>query len=253
MNIVIIGSGNVAAVLGRKCYAAGHKIVQVWSRNASTASALAYEWDTESANYLTLLYRDADVYLIAVADNAISKLAAEIRLPGKVVAHTAASVSANVLEPITAHYGVLYPLQSLRKEKEELPEIPVYVDGHDEKALAVLRQLADSITPGHVNRADDDLRLRLHVAAVFTSNFVNHLYTLTEAFCRKEGLDFRELHPLIIETASRIREMSPAAAQTGPAVRRDQETIDKHLEALKLYPGLHDLYQVLTKSIQQQR
>ncbi|HMR92138.1 MAG TPA: DUF2520 domain-containing protein [Chitinophagaceae bacterium] len=253
MNIVIIGSGNVAAVLGRKCYAAGHRIVQVWGRNASAASELAYEWDTESTNYLSLINPDADVYLLAVSDDAISTLAAELRLPGRVVAHTAASVPASVLSKVTQHYGVLYPLQSLRKEKDTLPEIPLYVDGHDEKAKTLLRRLANSVAPGKVGSANDDERLRLHVAAVLVSNFVNHLYALAADYCKKEGLDFEQLHPLIQETAMRITDISPAAAQTGPAVRHDEETIARHLAALVDYPALQQLYTVLTRSIQQVR
>ena len=124
MEIVIIGSGNVAAVLGRKFKAAGHNILQVISRNASAASALAYEWDTESANYISLINKMADVYIIAVSDDAIDNVVTDLRLPGKVVAHTAASVSKEILKNVTAHYGVFYPLQSLRKDMTILPEIP---------------------------------------------------------------------------------------------------------------------------------
>src|SRR5688500_6933385 len=116
MNIVIIGSGNVAAVLGRKFTAAGHKIIQIVSRNASAASELAYEWDTESANYMSLINQNADVYIIAVSDNALEELVRHLKLPGKVAAHTAGSVSKEILKDVTSHYGVFYPLQSLRKE-----------------------------------------------------------------------------------------------------------------------------------------
>src|SRR6188474_1572921 len=132
MKIVIIGSGNVAAVLGRKFKSAGHEILQVLSRNAREASRLAYEWDTESANYISLLNRDADVYIIAVNDDSIEKVAADIKLPGKVVAHTAASVSKDVLKNVTDHYGVFYPIQSLRKEMTTLPAIPLYVKANDD-------------------------------------------------------------------------------------------------------------------------
>ncbi|MCH5597156.1 NAD(P)-binding domain-containing protein [Niabella ginsengisoli] len=90
MNIVIIGSGNVAAVLGRKFVAAGHDIFQILSRNASAASELAYEWNTESANYNSLINKDADIYIVAVADDAIENVVNDIKLPGKIVAHTAA-------------------------------------------------------------------------------------------------------------------------------------------------------------------
>ena len=250
MDIVILGSGNVAAVLGRKFIAAGHRIVQIVSRNASAASALAYEWDTESANYMTVINRHADVYLIAVADNAIAEVVEHLELPGKVVAHTAASVPKEILENVSAHYGVLYPLQSLRKEMISLPDIPVYFDGNDVTAKSKLKELADSFSYHSPQAADDEQRLKLHVAAVVVSNFVNHLYVLAEDYCRKEGISFRQLLPLISETALRVRDVSPRHAQTGPAIRRDTETLQKHLAILEGHPVLKNLYALLTDSIQ---
>ncbi|MEI2737308.1 MAG: F420-dependent NADP oxidoreductase [Chitinophagaceae bacterium] len=251
MDIVIIGSGNVAAVLGRKFKAAGHTILQIYSRNAPEASKLAYEWDSESTNYKTTINKQADVYLIAVSDNAIDDVTDELRLPGKVVAHTAASVPKEILKDVTDHYGVFYPLQSLRKEMTALPDVPVFFDGCDEKSKKVLRQLAHSISAEKVTEAGDDARLKLHVAAVVVSNFVNHLYSIAEDYCKKEGLDFKQLLPLIEETASRLKDISPQKAQTGPALRHDSETIHKHLELLKAHPQLKNLYVLLTESIQQ--
>ncbi len=251
MDIVIIGSGNAAAVLGRKFKEAGHNIVQVFSRNASAASELAYEWDTESANYITLINRDADVYLIAVSDDAVAGIAKDLQLPGKVVAHTAASVPKEVLKNVTNHYGVFYPLQSLRKEMLQLPDMPVFFDGSDEEARRKLEALARSIAPQNVSEAGTDQIGKLHVAAVVVSNFTNHLYVLAEEFCRKEGLDFRQLIPLIEETALRLK-MAPASSfQTGPAIRNDKETIQKHLEILHNHPALKNIYLLLTESIQQ--
>ncbi|MBK9937872.1 MAG: DUF2520 domain-containing protein [Chitinophagaceae bacterium] len=251
MDIVIIGSGNVAAVLGRKFKAAGHQIVQIYSRNASAASELAYEWDTESTNYKILINKNADVYLIAVNDDAIDDVLNELKLPGKVVAHTAASVLKEVLKTVTEHYGVFYPLQSLRKEMANLPDVPIFFDGSDEKAKNILAMLAHSISAEKVVEAGDDARVKLHVAAVVVSNLVNHLYTLAEDYCRKEGLDFKQLLPLIEETAFRLRDTSPKLAQTGPAVRHDAETIHKHLDLLKNHPQLKNIYVLLTESIQQ--
>lgn len=250
MDIVIIGSGNVAAVLGRKFKAAGHQILQVFSRNASAASTLAYEWDTESANYITLLNKNADVYIIAVPDDAIAEVVSDMRIPGKVVAHTAASVPKEVLKDVSGHYGVFYPLQSLRKEMIILPDVPIFIDGSDEKATSTLQILAHSIADEKVLIAGDDDRLRLHVAAVVVSNFTNHLYTLAEEYCKKEGLHFKQLLPLIEETAMRIRNVSPRQAQTGPAIRHDKETIQKHLELLKDHPQLKNIYVLMTESIQ---
>jgi predicted short-subunit dehydrogenase-like oxidoreductase (DUF2520 family) len=250
MKIVIIGSGNVAAVLGRKFKAAGHEILQVLSRNAKAASELAYEWDTESANYISLLNPTAEVYILAVNDDSIEKVAAEIKLPGKVVAHTAASVSKDVLKNVTAHYGVFYPLQSLRREMTAIPSIPLFVEGIDDKTKTVLNQLAESISPGDVTVVKEGEREKLHVAAVFVNNFTNHLYALVEDYCKKEGLNFKELLPLIEETVHRLRTTLPSASQTGPAIRHDDETIKKHVLLLEKYPQLQELYGFFTYSIQ---
>jgi predicted short-subunit dehydrogenase-like oxidoreductase (DUF2520 family) len=254
MDIVIIGSGNVAAVLGRKIKAAGHRILQVAGRNASAASKLAYEWDTESTNYLSLINKEADVYLIAVSDDAIKEIISELKLPvKKVVAHTAASVSKEILKNISGHYGVFYPLQTLRKEMTILPDVPIFFDGNDETAKKTLEKLAHSISEEKVVHAGDDARMKLHVAAVIVSNFTNHLYALAEEYCQKEGLDFKQLLPLIEGTASRIKDISPKEAQTGPAIRHDKETLQKHIELLKDHPHLKNLYLLLTESIRQSK
>jgi predicted short-subunit dehydrogenase-like oxidoreductase (DUF2520 family) len=251
MNIVILGSGNAATVLGRKFKAVGHTILQIYSRNAAAATELAYEWDSESTNYKSTIIKTADVYIIAVNDNAIDDVTDNLLLPGRVVAHTAAAVSKEVLKNVTNHYGVFYPLQSLRKEMTTLPDVPIFFEGSDEKTKTVLAALAVSISPAHATEGSGDLRQKLHVAAVVVSNFTNHLYTLAEAYCKNEGSDFAELLPLIQETANRLISTSPAMAQTGPAIRHDSETIQKHLELLKNHPQLKNIYVLLTESIQQ--
>lgn len=250
MNIVIIGTGNAATVLGRKLKQAGHRIVQVFGRDASAASQLAYQLDTESTNYWSVIRKDADIYLIAVADDAISDVAKHVHVPGKVVAHTAGSLKKDVLKSMSHHYGVFYPLQSLRKDRAELPEIPLFIDASDDIARKKLEQLADSISKGHVMGAGESERLKMHIAAVFVSNFVNHLYTLAEDFCNKEGIDFQQLLPLIEETAQRLNSISPSMAQTGPAIRNDEATIKEHLKLLEKYPKLKAIYEVMTRSIQ---
>ncbi len=249
MEIVIIGSGNVATVLGRKFKNAGHHILQVASRNVSAARALGDEWNTVSTNYPCILNQNADVYIIAVSDDAINDVVAKLKLPGKVVAHTAASVSKDILKNVSEHYGVFYPLQSLRKEINELPEIPILHDGSDETAQKKLEALAISISPAHVSMAGDEARSKLHLAAVFASNFTNHIYSLVENYCKKEKINFKELLPLIEETATRLKDISPQQSQTGPAVRNDEETIRKQLTMLDADPQLKKIYECMTESI----
>jgi predicted short-subunit dehydrogenase-like oxidoreductase (DUF2520 family) len=249
MNIIIIGTGNAAAILGKKFQLAGHRILQVFGRDAASASQLAYTFGTESTNYWSVVRKDADFYLIAVSDDAIVDVAKHLSLPGKVVAHTAAAVSKDVLKNVSTHYGVFYPLQSLRKDIGGIPEIPIFVDANDEVAKQLLESLARSISKEKVSIAGDDERLKMHVAAVIVSNFPNHLYALAEEYCKKEGIDFNQLVPLIEETALRVRTVTPSHTQTGPAIRHDKPTIEKHLLLLEKYPRLKNLYAVLTESI----
>lgn len=248
MNIVIIGTGNTATVLGKKLKQAGHNILQVFGRNSSEASELAYALDTESTNYWNVVNRNADMYILAVSDIAIEEVFRELHLSDKTVAHTAASVSKDVLKGGAEHYGVLYPLQSLKKDSGYLPEIPVIIDASDKQTLDLLDVLAHSIS-NRVVEAGDEVRARLHLAAVMVNNFTNHLYHLVENYCKAEGLDFYLLLPLIKETAARLDTVSPAKSQTGPALRGDTTTIEKHLAILEKYPQLQKIYRLLSESI----
>lgn len=252
MDIVIIGTGNTATVLGKKLRMAGHRIVQVFGRNSSLASELAYELDTESTNYWNVVNRNADLYIIAVSDIAVEEVFRELQLSDKTVVHTAASVSKEVLKGGAKHYGVLYPLQSLKKDAGYLPEIPMVIDAGDAATLNMLDVLAHTISE-RVVVADDATRMKLHLAAVMVNNFTNHIYALVEKYCREEGLDFYLLLPLIRETAARLDNISPALSQTGPASRGDVTTIEKHMALLEKYPQLRNLYAAISTSISQSR
>lgn len=248
MRIVLIGSGNVASVLGRKIINADHEIIQVYSRNEDHALLLAKELNADYTDDRTRIRVDADIYILAVSDHALPETAGWLKLEKKLVVHTAGSVSKNVLAPVSKNFGVLYPLQSLRKEMEKIPEIPLLIDGNTEDNITLIHDFAAGIS-SHLQNADDQQRELLHVAAVFVSNFTNHLYTMAADFCKKESLDFKLLMPLIKEVANRISDHSPQEVQTGPAVRADNVTIDKHLSKLEKYPSMKELYKQFSESI----
>ncbi|RYY09262.1 MAG: DUF2520 domain-containing protein [Chitinophagaceae bacterium] len=248
MRIVIIGSGNVATILGRKIYVAGHDIIQVYSRNGSAAAKLAREINASPCIEPVAVNRMADLYLVSVSDTAIPGIPDWLKVNNKLVVHTAGSVSIEALSTCSSRYGVIYPLQTLRKESIILPEIPILVDGNDDETKTALFHFAQSLS-GSVQFADDKKRSQFHVAAVIMNNFSNHLYTLAGDYCTNENLDFRLLTPLISETAERLKYLKPGQVQTGPAIRKDLTTIAAHLEKLKNYPDLSELYTVFTKKI----
>lgn len=247
MNIAIIGTGNVAFVLGKLLKEANHTITRIWGRNAVVVNEMAHALNAEITVDLSRINDGAEVCLIAVADNAIETIAKKINKTKSLIVHTSGATSKQVLNRFQ-NYGVLYPLQSLRKEMQYLPSIPFFVDANTQENVDTLLQLASS-TGNEVNRANEDQRLQLHLAAVLCSNFTNHLYALTQDFCVKQNLDFRLLYPLIKETAERLQWFPAAQVQTGPAIRHDDATIQRHLHLLQSYPQLYQLYEIFTQSI----
>lgn len=249
MKVVLIGSGNVSTVLGKLMLAKGHEILQVISRNETHAALLAKELGATADKELKKVNPKADICVVAIADDALYMIDKTLDLNGLLIVHTAGSVSREVLQKISTRYGVLYPLQSLRAETVYFPEIPFLVDGNDDETSRDIYSFAASLSD-KVSMATDEQRLKLHLAAVASSNFINHLLTLTEAYCKKEGVDFKLLYPLLSETVNRIQDLSPSAVQTGPAIRNDQETIRKHLAMLSENPELQKIYNIMTMSIQ---
>jgi predicted short-subunit dehydrogenase-like oxidoreductase (DUF2520 family) len=249
MRVVVIGAGNTAAVLGRLIKDAGHEIIQVFSRELFNAEDLAEQLKCRAVNDWEKISHDGQLYLVALSDRVVADLDKYWSTKQGMVVHTAGGLSKHVLKGVAKNYGVLYPLQSLRKEKAVYEAIPLLIDGNTEDDLAFIADFAGFISTT-VRQADDAYRMHLHVAAVFVNNFTNHLYTLAEQYCVNTGVSFNLLKPLIVETAERILEFEPSMVQTGPAIRGDVSTMEKHLELLQEYPPLFDFYRLFSKSLQ---
>ena len=248
MDIIIIGTGNTATVLSKLFKKAGHNIIQVYSRNIQSAKELATLIETNAIDSLEKLNMDADVYLLAVSDSAIIEFGQTLKLPGKIIVHCAGAVSKNILKNVSSHHGVYYPLQSLKKEVTDFQTIPILIEGSDAHTVCILMNLGKSIS-AHVFEISEQDRMKIHLAAVFVNNFVNHLFTLSEDYCIKEGIDFNLLKPLIEESVSGLKNNSAVDLQTGPAIRNDQATIEKHLELIAKHPELKEVYDIMTRSI----
>ncbi len=248
MKISIIGSGNVATIFSRVLFNNQHEIIQIASRNIDHAKQLSQE---TGANYCTLHElntHEADIYIIAVSDNGLIEIGKTLKLGNKPVYHTAGSVSIHTLQNVSANYGVVYPLQSLRKEMNEIPPIPLMIDANNKVTMSLIQELASTISH-QVEIANDEKRIKMHVAAVFACNFTNHLYQMSADYCEKHGLDFNLLYPLINETAQRIKNVLPLSVQTGPAIRKDMETIHKHLNMLHDLPEHEEIYKKMSELI----
>jgi len=249
MNIVILGSGNIATHLGRAFKMAGQTISQVWSRDITKATALADTLAAEAIDSMFDLDRSADLFIIAVNDEAIRKIALEMKLSNQLLLHTSGSTGLSALEGASTRIGVFYPLQTFSKIKSiDFRQIPIIIEANVPEVLAIIRAIADRLSE-KVIELNSEQRKTLHVGAVFACNFTNHLFGLAQELLEEKGLDYELLKPLIEETLNKIEMNSPVSVQTGPAIREDQATIQAHLELLKHNPDLSELYVKLSQSI----
>ena len=250
--IVLIGAGNVATHLGVALQQAGWEVAQVYSRTEASASELANRLQVPFVTSIAEICTDADVYIVAVKDDALPVLIPELaKGRNGMFVHTAGSVPMKVWEGYALNYGVLYPMQTFSKQKPvDFSKVPFFLEGDGAETLAILRKLACSLS-GKVYNATSEQRMALHMAAVFACNFTNHMYVLSAHLLEKNGLPFDAMLPLIDETARKVHELAPKAAQTGPAIRKDMDVMNKHLNMLVGEPGLKELYEKMSKSIQE--
>lgn len=248
-NVVFIGAGNMATQLGMALFDSGINIVQVYSRTAESARALAGKVNASFTTDLSAIKENCDLYIIAVKDDALIEVARQINFNNRLVVHTAGSLSVQVLAPFSANIGVFYPFQTFSKNKKvDFSKVPVCLEANNESSFKSLESLAKKISY-KVLPLDSKQRLYLHISAVFSCNFVNHLYALSEVILKENKMGLDLLYPLIQETTEKIMKLSPVDAQTGPSARNDQQIILKHLELLDNKPEMKKIYQMLSDSI----
>ncbi|WP_257659105.1 Rossmann-like and DUF2520 domain-containing protein [Parapedobacter lycopersici] len=250
MNIVVIGSGNVASHFSRAFVEAGCRIIQVYSRTPAHARALASTWTVPAISQLSDIDTTADVYLVAVKDDALETVLSQLppALNG-IVLHTAGSVEMAVFHGYARRYGVLYPVQTFSKEKHiDFGHVPLAIEASDAETQESLSRLAGLLS-GRVFLCNSEQRLALHAAAVFACNFTNHCYAIADDLLHEHRLGFDLIRPLIRETAEKVMQHKPREVQTGPAVRQDIQTMEKHMRLLQEHPDWAALYDALSRQI----
>lgn len=251
MKIVFIGAGRLATHLAKALYAAGHDIVQVYSRTIESASYLAMTTGGKPTTDISTLTYDADIYIFAVSDSVLSDLIPQIckGREQKVFIHTAGSIPMDAFATVATHFGVLYPMQTFTKGRDiDFSTIPCFIEAGDDYAQNVIAELAESIS-NEVRYLSSDDRKYLHLAAVFTCNFVNHCFAISSDILAEHNIPFSVMYPLIDETISKIHEIPPVEAQTGPAVRYDKNVIHNQSTMLEAEPLIKDIYERMSMSI----
>jgi predicted short-subunit dehydrogenase-like oxidoreductase (DUF2520 family) len=244
----IIGSGNVATQLGTALRQAGVHIDVVYSRNPEHAQRLAAQLGALPYSDLSLVPGHADLYLIAVSDTAIRTVSDALGINDGIVVHTSGITPMSALAG-HRRIGVFYPLQTItRNTAPDFRSMPLLIEANNASDEQALNGLAAKIS-GHVSVLTSEQRQYVHLAAVFANNFSNHMYAVAEQIAQAYRIPFDILKPLILETARKVQELPPQAVQTGPAIRNDITTIEKHLMLLKRTPEFRQIYELMSRSI----
>ncbi|MGB3077905.1 MAG: Rossmann-like and DUF2520 domain-containing protein [Saprospiraceae bacterium] len=251
MKIVCIGAGRLAHQLMPALEDAGCEIIQVYNRTPEAAKLLSDK--LKSASHISKLEEvnpDAEIYFLTVSDDVINPMALELKKiisPEALCVHCSGILELDVI-PFNRKAG-FYPLQSFSDNHDvSFRFIPIIITTHDDDIWIELDQIAGRMSSS-VYRMTDEQKSILHVAAVFANNFSNHMLTIAESICKENQLPFEILKPLILETFSKAILSGPKESQTGPAIRGDEKTIEKHLHLLENHPELVDVYKIVTKSI----
>jgi predicted short-subunit dehydrogenase-like oxidoreductase (DUF2520 family) len=234
MKIVLIGRGRLATNLEHVLLSAGHEVASI---NSRTLEALPLE---------------ADVFVVAVKDAALAEVirAATKGRDNQLFVHTAGSMPMDLFAGLTTHYGVFYPMQTFSKERlVDFNDISVFLETNDAVSMERLKKLSATLTT-HIYELDSEGRKHLHLAAVFACNFVNHCYALSAEVLAAKGLPFSVMLPLVDETAKKVHEIVPKDAQTGPAVRGDQNVMQMQADMLAGNPAVKQIYEALSNDIQ---
>lgn len=248
--IIILGSGNVAFHFCKAATIAGLEIIQIYSRNSQTASQLAQIANCSSISKIEEINSNADAYIFAMNDAADVETAKIINInPGKIMIHTAGSLSMNIFKEKTSNYGVFYPFQTFsRNAKLDFSQVPFCLEASNKETLEQLIKLSSRLRCKHYI-IDEEQRKVLHLSGVFACNYMTHCITIGEKILEKEGIDKNILNPLIKQSFDKIIEYGAYDSQTGPARRNDKETIQKHVDFLKNDEILSDIYSLMSKNI----
>lgn len=252
MKVVLLGAGNLATSLAHALVEAGHDILAVFSRTMQSAKTLADRLNVVPTDDISTIPPDADIYIVAVKDDAITDVTGRLaaRLPNVLIAHTAGTVSIDAVK--AGRRGVFYPMQTFSKQRiVGFRNIPLFVEADNPDDQNLMLELASTIST-NVMPLDGSKRKVLHLAAVFCCNFSNHCAAIAEAILARNGIPFSVMLPLINETTQKLNHCSPRLAQTGPAIRHDQNVINNHIQVLKEegLGQLADIYKALSESIQ---
>ncbi len=249
----MLGAGNVSTHISRHLHSKGHRISCIYSRTGESANELANELETLGTSIRADVPGNADFYIVCVPDSVVENVVRNFSGLKGIWLHTAGALSMDLFKGLQTRSGVLYPLQTLsRKRKVDLSDTPFLVEGSSPEVTASIVDLANCISE-NVQEINSDTRRIIHLAAVFANNFTNHMVHIGQQILQENQMDLKLLDPILEETIRKVKLEGAKDAQTGPALRNDRETMQKHIELLKNHPEWEKIYTFISRDISRTR
>lgn len=221
--IVFIGWGNVAQNFVNPFQSVGFEIVQVLTHESSSPFPTIH-----SIEHIDL---HADLYFIAVNDDQLAQVVSSLPSLNGLVLHCSGSKGMEVF-PADLRAGVLYPLQTFRKElKNLLVDVPFFIEANSDFDLAEMKKWVD-FWGGKAFQLNPQQKQKIHLAAVWAMNFSNAMYVVSEKILKEFEIPFDILKPLLTQAQMNAFSLGPKQAQTGPAIRHDQNLIQKQSQEM---------------------
>ena len=247
ISIFFIGSGRLASHLASAFKKTDIELKGVHSKDFSHAQDFGKKFQIPSFEFISEIPQDADVYILAINDDQIEIVSSQIQVNG-IIVHCSGLKDLNSIQG-EGNKAVMWPLQSFSLDKEiEFKQIPILLEANSEENYRIIEALCERISH-HLIPCNSLERRWYHLAAVFVNNFSNHLFVQAESFLKTQNLDFQLLKPLMRETLEKLNQLTPLEAQTGPAVRGDEQTMKKHLDLLSENKTAKDIYSLISASI----
>ena len=244
MKTVIIGSGNVAYHLAKAFVQNGIEIHQIFGRNQKELGKISQELHVP---FSTTDLQDSDLYIISVSDDSVEEVSGAVTKENVLVAHTSGSLPKEIMKG-NYRKSIIYPLQTFSKTKDlDYSKIPFFIEAENKNDENLLKNMVSKISK-NVEISDYEKRKYIHLTAIFSCNFVNHLFAIAKEISDSQNIPFKYFLPLIDETVEKIHYLYPKSGQTGPAVRNDERILKLH-EKLITNEEYLKIYNLMNESI----
>lgn len=245
----IIGNGRMAKAITDKMLESGIAPRFIAARNWSKSNWDALPMSIPKYIIGEVALPPCEVLFFCVNDKAISVLSRFIS--GTMLnIHFAGSMPLSALEAPVGR-GVIWPIQSINDHIDlNWDKIPVIWDADTDFAKSYASEFANFLNENKSMQMDFQMREKLHLSAVFTSNFINALFMASEDILGNTEM-VKYLLPLIEHSVERYQGANAVKWQTGPAARNDEQVIQKQLQLLKDNPELAEIYKSMTHYIRQ--